>query len=223
MRKFFEKLTLLFLLALIGVATLAIAVFLDYTGFINLHGSLPDAVKKNKVVAEYIHLADINSLAPRDQKSVLLKEKEAYVENLFKQMKIESSRIHEEKRKLEQLFRTLEEEKDALKMERNGFLKEVAKEQEIRQIKENKDLIARLDNLAATYAKMAPQDAAKVIDKIQPITLSFEVLRRLNPKTLGAILSQLEEGKAAKYVQMLQGSGPQNTNDNQGELMAQNP
>ena len=223
MRKFFEKLTLLFLLALIVVATLAIAVFLDYTGFINLHGSLPDAVKKNKVVAEYIHLADINSLAPRDQKSVLLKEKEAYVENLFKQMKIESSRIHEEKRKLEQLFRTLEEEKDALKMERNGFLKEVAKEQEIRQIKENKDLIARLDNLAATYAKMAPQDAAKVIDKIQPITLSFEVLRRLNPKTLGAILSQLEEGKAAKYVQMLQGSGPQNTNDNQGELMAQNP
>lgn len=223
MRKFFEKLTVLLLLALVLVSALAIAVFLDYTGFINLHGSLPDAVKKNKIVEEYIHLADINSLAPRDQKSILLKEKEAYVENLFKQMKIESSRIHEEKKKLEQLFRTLEEEKDALKVERDGFIKEVEKEQELRQIKENKELIARLDNLAATYAKMAPQDAAKVIDKIQPISLSFEVLRRLTPKTLGAILSQLEEGKAAKYVQMLQGSDPQDSNGGQENLMAQNP
>lgn|GEM_PF-1057809 len=223
MRKFLEKLVVLFLLALVAVATLAIAVFLDYTGFVDLHSTLPDAVKKNKVVAEYIHMAEINSLAPRDQKSVLLQEKEAYVENLFKQMKIESTRILEEKKKLEQLFRTLEEEKDELKGERNNFLKEVEKEQQLRQIKEDKELIERLDNLAATYAKMAPEDAAKVIDKIRPISLSFEVLRRLTPKALGAILSQLEEDRAAKYVKMLQSSEPKSEQTTQIEMVAPNP
>ena len=127
MRKFLEKLVVLFLLSLVTLATFVIIGFLDYTGFINIHSTLPEIAKKNKVVSEYIRMADINSLAPRDQKSVLLEEKQVYVENLFKQMKIESTRILEEKKKLEQLFRTLEEEKEELKSEQNDFLKEINK------------------------------------------------------------------------------------------------
>ena len=219
MRKFLEKLVVLFLLSLVTLATFVIIGFLDYTGFINIHSTLPEIAKKNKVVSEYIRMADINSLAPRDQKSVLLEEKQVYVENLFKQMKIESTRILEEKKKLEQLFRTLEEEKEELKSEQNDFLKEINKEEEARQIKEDKALIERLDNLAATYAKMLPEDAAKVLDKIIPITLSFEVLRRLTPKALGAILSNLEENRASMFVRMLQSSEPKSDSTTQIEMI----
>jgi|SaaInl4_135m_RNA_FD_contig_41_946692_length_2103_multi_13_in_0_out_0_1 flagellar motility protein MotE (MotC chaperone) len=220
MRKFLEKLVVLFLLSLVTVATLVIIGFLDYTGFINIHSTLPEIAKKNKVVSEYIRMANINSLAPRDQKSVLLEEKQVYVENLFKQMKIESTRILEEKKKLEQLFRTLEEEKEDLKGEQGDFLKEIKKEEEARQIKENKALIERLDNLAATYAKMLPEDAAKILDQIRPIELSFEVLRRLTPKALGAILSNLEEARASMFVRMLQSSEPKSGSTTQIEMIA---
>ncbi len=205
MRRFLEKLMVIFLMGLIVLAFLVIIGFLDYTGFINLHSGLPEVMKKNKIVAEYVKFADINSLAPKDQRSVLLEEKRVYVDSLLRKMKLESTRILEEKKKLELLFRLLEEDRSEFQEVQQDFEKEKAKEEELRQIKEDKALRDRLDNLAAAYSKMLPDKAGKVLDAMSP-KMSFEVLRRLKPKVLGAILEALPEARAAEFVRVLQAS-----------------
>jgi flagellar motility protein MotE (MotC chaperone) len=205
MRRFLEKLMVIFLMGLVVLASFVIIGFLDYTGFINLHSGFPEVMKKNAIVAEYVKFADINSLAPKDQRSVLLEEKRVYVDSLLKKMKLESTRILEEKKKLELLFRLLEEDRSELQEIQQDFEKEKAKEEELRQIKDDKALRDRLDNLAAAYSKMLPDKAGKVLDAMSP-KLSFEVLRRLKPKVLGAILETLPEARAAEFVRVLQAS-----------------
>ena len=105
MGRFFEKMLAAFLLALVFAMGLALLFMLDFTGFYVIHEKFPESLKKNAAVANYIKWAKINSLAPKDQKTVMLEERKIFVEKLLSRMKIESKRILEEKEKLELSFR----------------------------------------------------------------------------------------------------------------------
>ena len=130
MGKFFERMLTAFLVALVFVMGLVLLFMLDFTGFYVIHEQFPDSLKKNEIVANYIKWAKINSLAPKDQQSVMLEERKIFVEKLLSRMKIESKRILEEKEKLELSFRKLEEQEKSFKQRVDIFDQKRAKEKE---------------------------------------------------------------------------------------------
>jgi flagellar motility protein MotE (MotC chaperone) len=203
MSKFLEQIMVLFLLTTIVLLTMVIVIFLDYNGFIDLRSSLPDGLKKNRFVSDYVKNAEINSMAPRDQEAVLLEEKKKYIEKLLKKMKVESMKILEEKQRLEYLFKQMEEEKNTFQDERDRFEKKMADYNEKQRKAMDEDYIARLDNLSVTYSKMEPKAVADILMQSSPEE-SFAVLKRLKPKTLGLILQEMQEKDASRYVKMLQ-------------------
>ena len=204
MGKFFERMLTAFLVALVFVMGLVLLFMLDFTGFYVIHEQFPDSLKKNEVVANYIKWAKINSLAPKDQQSVMLEERKIFVEKLLSRMKIESKRILEEKEKLELSFRKLEEQEKAFKQRVDIFDQKRAKEKELESKADNQELDQRLTMLSAMYTKMDPARAAQVLLESKNKTENLEVLKRLKPKSLGIILENMPPREAWAYVSELQ-------------------
>lgn len=204
MARFFEKMLIAFLLALVFAMGLVLLFMLDFTGFYVIHEQFPESLKKNEAVANYIKWAKINSLAPKDQQSVLLEERRVFVEKLLSRMKIESKRILEEKEKLELSFRKLEEQEKAFKQRVDIFDQKRAKEEEIKANSNKQDLNQRLANLSTMYTKMDPNLAAQVLLESKNKSENLEVLKRLKPKSLGLILENMPAREAWAYVSELQ-------------------
>lgn len=204
MGKFFERMLTAFLVALVFVMGLVLLFMLDFTGFYVIHEQFPDSLKKNEVVANYIKWAKINSLAPKDQQSVMLEERKVFVEKLLSRMKIESKRILEEKEKLELSFRKLEEQEKAFKQRVDIFDQKRAKEKELMSKADKQELDQRLTMLSAMYTKMDPARAAQVLLESKNKTENLEVLKRLKPKSLGIILENMPPREAWAYVSELQ-------------------
>lgn len=204
MGKFFERMLTAFLVALVFVMGLVLLFMLDFTGFYVIHEQFPDSLKKNEVVANYIKWAKINSLAPKDQQSVMLEERRIFVEKLLSRMKIESKRILEEKERLELSFRKLEEQEKAFKQRVDIFDQKRAKEKELVSKADKQELDRRLTMLSAMYTKMDPARAAQVLLESKNKTENLEVLKRLKPKSLGIILENMPPREAWAYVSELQ-------------------
>ena len=85
MGRFFERMLAAFLLALVFAMALALLFMLDFTGFYVIHEKFPESLKKNAAVANYIKWAKINSLAPKDQKTVLLEERRFLSKSFFQE------------------------------------------------------------------------------------------------------------------------------------------
>lgn len=203
MGKFVERVAMLFLLAMIFLLLMVLMTFLDYAGFVQLRDRIPESLRSNTLVAEYIRQAELNALTPKDQEAVLLQRKKEYVETLLKEMRLESLKISEEKEKLELLFRELEQEKTALLQKKESFDKEVADYEKQRSIRQDEDYEKRLENLSGTYAKMEPAKAAELLNAMPP-TESIAVLKRLKPKNLALILENMADQEASKFVELLQ-------------------
>ncbi|MBW7874468.1 MAG: hypothetical protein H3C47_00600 [Candidatus Cloacimonetes bacterium] len=203
MTRILEKALVLFLVGFIVALSLIITGFLDYTGFMNLRQYIPKAIANRPVVAQYIAAAEISSKAPKDQRMILLEDKEKYVEELLKKMKVESMKLLDEKQKLESLFRVLEEEKLSFSREKTDYADKVAKYEAERKSREDAEFQSRLDNLAAMYSKMEPKAAADILRDLS-VELSKDVLKRLKPKSLGAILEELPPDTRTRIVEMLQ-------------------
>lgn len=212
MKNILHNALLLFLVAVIFFLTLVIAVFLDYGGFINLRQYIPGDLAQRAPVAEYIRRADINVRAPKDQRTLLLEDKEKYVEELLRKMKVESMRLLTEKETLENLFRQLEEEKQQFDLEKQDYASKVQKYEAERQIQADEQYQKRLDNLAAMYSKMEPRAAAEILRDLS-LEMSKEVLARLKPKSLGAILEELPADTRTRVVEMLQTPATSQTPD----------
>ena len=204
MGRFFEKMLAAFLLALVFAMALALLFMLDFTGFYVIHEKFPESLKKNAVVANYIKWAKINSLAPKDQKTVMLEERKIFVEKLLSRMKIESKRILEEKEKLELSFRKLEEQEKSFKQKVDLFEQKRAKEEKLKAEVNKEGLAERLDNLSTMYTKMDPVRAAQVLLESKNKSENLEVLKRLKPKSLGLILENMPPREAYDYVSELQ-------------------
>ena len=164
MGSFLEKILIVLLSVVICVLLMVVVIMFDYSGFIDLRSRFPEAIKNTAVAKEYIKWAKINSLSPRDQQQVLLEEKKQYVEKLLQRVKLESLKIHEEKQKLENLFKMHEEEKASFSNKVKRFKDNEAKITEEREQEKNAELEARLDTLAITYSKMDAQKAAEIIN-----------------------------------------------------------
>jgi flagellar motility protein MotE (MotC chaperone) len=203
MGNFVEKVAMLFLLAMIFFLSLVLLTFLDYTGFVQLRDRIPEGLRSNVMVAEYIRQAELNALTPKDQEAVVLQRKKEYVETLLQEMRLESLKISEEKEKLEFLFRELEQEKTALQQQRELFDKEVADYEKQRSIRQDEDYEKRLENLSGTYSKMEPTKAAELLNAMPPEE-SIAVLKRLKPKSLALILENMADQDASKFVELLQ-------------------
>lgn len=204
MGKFFERMLTAFLVALVFVMGLVLLFMLDFTGFYVIHEQFPDSLKKNEIVSNYIKWAKINSLAPKDQQSVMLEERKIFVEKLLSRMKIESKRILEEKEKLELSFRKLEEQEKSFKQRVDIFDQKRAKEKELEAKANNQELEKRLTMLSTMYTKMDPARAAQVLLESKNKTENLEVLKRLKPKALGTILENMPPREAWAYVAELQ-------------------
>ena len=204
MGRFFERILAAFLLALVFAMALALLFMLDFTGFYVIHEKFPESLKKNAAVANYIKWAKINSLAPKDQKTVMLEERKIFVEKLLSRMKIESKRILEEKEKLELSFRKLEEKEKSFKQKVDLFEQKKAKEESLKAEVNKEDLVKRLENLSTMYAKMDPARAAQVLLESKNKSENIEVLKRLKPKSLGLILENMPPREAYDYVSELQ-------------------
>jgi len=204
MGRFFERILAAFLLALVFAMALALLFMLDFTGFYVIHEKFPESLKKNATVANYIKWAKINSLAPKDQKTVMLEERKIFVEKLLSRMKIESKRILEEKEKLELSFRKLEEKEKSFKQKVDLFEQKKAKEESLKAEVNKEDLVKRLENLSTMYAKMDPARAAQVLLESKNKSENIEVLKRLKPKSLGLILENMPPREAYDYVSELQ-------------------
>ena len=200
---FIEKILILFLTGVIAALLGVIIIFADYSGFIDVRSNFPEAIKNTTLAKEYIKWAKINSLSPRDQQQVLLEEKKQYVEKLLQRVKLESLRIHEEKQKLENLFKVHEEDKVKFEKKVKRFQENEKKINEKREKEKNSELDARLDTLAITYAKMDAQKAAEIIN-LGDAEESFEILKRMKPKTLGKILENLDGQKAQELILRMQ-------------------
>ncbi len=203
MTRLLEKALVFFLVGFIVMLCLIIAGFLDYTGFMNLRQYIPKAIADRPLVAQYVSAAEISSKAPKDQRMLLLEDKEKYVEELLKKMKVESMKLLDEKQKLESLFRVLEEEKQSFTTEKKVYADKVAKYEAERSSREDAEFQLRLDNLAAMYSKMEPKAAADILRDLS-VELSRDVLKRLKPKSLGAILEELPPDTRTRIVEMLQ-------------------
>ncbi|PCJ21132.1 MAG: hypothetical protein COB02_00670 [Candidatus Cloacimonadota bacterium] len=203
MGSFIEKMLIAALIAIICILLGVVIIMFDYSGFINLRSNFPEAMRNTAIAKEYIKLAKINSLSPRDQQQALLEDKKQYVERLLQRVKLESLKIHEEKQKLENLFKIHEEEKEDFKNKVKRFKNEEAKIAEERENERNIELEARLDTLAITYAKMDPAKAAEIIN-LGDAEESFQILKRIKPKTLGKILESLDGPKAQELVLRMQ-------------------
>jgi len=207
MGKFFTQVMVLFLSSLVFGLLLGLLVLLDYTGFYPLHKSFPDTLKQNKTVQEYIKWAEINSLAPKDQKSRILDEKTDYIERLLAQMKLESTRILEEKQRLEFAFRELNDRQAKFDKEKQLFEDRVKQMEEQRALEYSEGLKVRLDKLAQTFAKLDPQKASEILIR-NGAAMSFEIMNRLKPKTLGNILAEMDQSARADFVKVLQRWAP---------------
>jgi flagellar motility protein MotE (MotC chaperone) len=204
MGKLFERVMILFLASVVVLLGLVVLAFMDYTGFLNIRDKLmPDEFKKNRIVREYVKWAEINALSPKEQKVKVIEEREKYVEKLLKKMKLESTKVLEEKQRLEQLFRKLEEEREAFKQEQGQF--DAAKKafDTRKKQKDDEQWLQRIEGLAAAYQKMEPAKVGDILKITNPKD-AYEVLKRLKPKTLGQILQTMEPDDAKKYVKLLQ-------------------
>jgi flagellar motility protein MotE (MotC chaperone) len=203
MGSFVEKIMMVFLIAVIAILSIVIVIMGDYMGFIDLKSKFPDVIKNSSMGQKYLRGAKISAMSPRDRQQALLTDKERYVEVLLQRVKLESLKIHEEKQKLENLFKIHEEEKLTFKNRKKRFKSNEKKIADQRAIQRNSELEDRLDTLAITYAKMDAKKAADIIN-LGDADESFQILKRMKPKTLGKILESLKREKAQELVTRMQ-------------------
>ncbi|MCO4783634.1 MAG: hypothetical protein KC646_15010 [Candidatus Cloacimonetes bacterium] len=203
MGSFVEKIMMIFLSVVIAILSIVILIMSDYMGFVDLKSKFPDVIKNSSIGKKYLQGAKVSSMSPRDRQQALLTDKEKYVEELLQRVKLESLKIHEEKQKLENLFKIHEEEKTTFDGKVKRFKDNEKKLAEQRAIARNAELEARLDTLAITYSKMDAQKAAEIIN-LGGADESFQILKRMKPKTLGKILESLDGPKAQELVVRMQ-------------------
>lgn len=210
-RGFFQIITSLFLITVLLSLCLLLALFLDYSGIIQIHENFPDFIKNHTLGRQYLKKVRLLSLSDQDQIKELMAEQQHSFDSKLSELKMLEKQM-EEKRifllALEEKFQQRRQEMASREIElqeKEQKLRsyEINIEQKEKSLKSSEldklEYEEKLDRMSKIYEKMDAAGAAKILENLDPSLIS-DLFSRMKDKKAAEILNSMSPEKSSQIL-----------------------
>jgi len=208
---FFKGIITLFLFALFLFLLFAVFLLFDYIGAINVHKFIPEAIKENHIVREYLKKVNLMKLSDQDQIKELMAEQQKMYDSKISELKSIEHELEIKRAGIAKLIDKFNEKKANLASKeieisaKEKKLKDLeneinAKKKQLELLQSNEeDYQKKIEKMAKVYEMMEPQSAAKILEQMSPLLLS-DIISSMKEKSAAAILNFLDPKKSVQIL-----------------------